>query len=352
METNPTDPSQFRAVSGLVDGKAVEAAWTTALPKNVGKSNATTGEQQAIAEVLALYDKKRARKYYDDRETAAGKKFFAVMLAEKYKKLPEGVVYSQPKLDGFRLIATREQFISRDGKVVVLPHIRRVLEPLFEALPDVVLDGELYSHSLKDDFNELSSLIRKSDRDPERQAEFERVIEFHVYDLPSDPVHFGERSGELRSLLEEYGPEGDDAHLVQFVRTDMVRDQVHLDSLYEEYLEAGYEGQMVRTDSPYTPDRTKNLLKRKEFTDGEFPILGVYEGKGNWAGHAKKVECSLPNGETFKAGIRGNKAFTSKLLGEWKSYEGVTVRYKGLTPGGKPRFGVAVAWHEDLDNRG
>ena len=41
---------QYRFVTGVVGGSLVESSWTTAKPKNVGRGNETTGEQQALNE--------------------------------------------------------------------------------------------------------------------------------------------------------------------------------------------------------------------------------------------------------------------------------------------------------------
>ena len=127
-----------------------------------------------------------------------------------------------------------------------------------------------------------------------------------------------------------------------------------LDTVYGSYLEAGYEGQMVRLDAPYDFDkRSKFLLKRKEFITAEFPITAVFEGTGNWAGYAKAVEFMLPgdkrckDGSRPQAGIRGNQAAMRKLLEDyptWGDKKEVTVRY--FKPqAGVPRFPVAIDFH-------
>ena len=39
--------ADYRMVTGLLDGKQIRTKWTTAKPKNVGRSNATSAEEQA-----------------------------------------------------------------------------------------------------------------------------------------------------------------------------------------------------------------------------------------------------------------------------------------------------------------
>jgi len=77
---------KYRTVSGIEGGKMVTSEWKLAKPKNVGRANATTGEQQAEAEILSQYTKKRDRKYHDTRELAlaGGSKIIEPMLADKF----------------------------------------------------------------------------------------------------------------------------------------------------------------------------------------------------------------------------------------------------------------------------
>jgi DNA ligase-1 len=111
------------------------------------------------------------------------------------------------------------------------------------------------------------------------------------------------------------------------------------------YLEMGYEGQMLRVpDSLYEGKRSKNLIKHKEFEDDEFEIVSIEEGKGNWAGAAKRIEIRLKDGTTQFAGVRGSFDFLKDLLYNDHGYTSVTVRYQNKTDDGKLRFPVVVAF--------
>lgn len=159
------------------------------------------------------------------------------------------------------------------------------------------------------------------------------------------PTAFGLRSSALVSTV----PASDLIHIVPtvLIPQDPKEGKKLLDDQFETWLEQGYEGQMVRLEALYEPDkRSKNLLKRKEFKDGEFKVLRLEEGKGNWAGCAKRVIIELENGEECEAGLRGSKQFTKELL-EGPLPKLATIRYLNRTPGGKLRCGVATAFFDE-----
>lgn len=347
METNPADSSQYRTVSGVVGGADVFSGWTTASPKNVGRANATTSEQQAVLEIEAEYKKKRDRKYHDSLENVGRHKFFAPMLAHKWAGWTGDAVWVQPKLDGFRCVATRDGINSRQGKPFHLPHIWSALSPLFDDNPDLLLDGELYNHGLRADFNTLGSLIRKEKRSEDEDKRARETIQFHIYDIPSVPLPFSERFLVLRDDLSLPYGQPDASSPLSVVETFRAMTQEQLDLEYSNFLAVGYEGAMIRLNAHYEEGkRSKNLLKRKDFLDAEFPLVAVEQGQGNWDGYAKSASIRLPDGRVQSAGISGSQALTRDLLDTWRSYSQVTVRYQALTPDGFLRFPVVVAWHQ------
>ncbi len=328
---------RYRTVAGILGGALVESGWT----KCVGKQG-RTDEQQAEFEVAANYKHKLTREYHaslDDISTGAH--FFKPMLAHKYEGKLDFPVYAQPKLDGIRCIATKEGLFSREGKPILgVPHVAEALAPVFEYDPEVILDGELYNHQFREDFGAISSIVRKASPNGEQLAKSAELIEYHVYDLPSHPGVFSDRNLSVRRLLHdrEGVPE-----CLKVVETKIAETQDILDSLYGEWLQDGWEGQMVRLDKPYEQKRSKTLLKRKEFVDAEFECISIDEGNGNWAGLAKRVTCKLPDGRTFGAGIKGNSTRAAELLNE--DHKVVTVQYFMLSPDGVPRFPVVTKFH-------
>lgn len=339
--------NKYRTVAGIEDGNLVTSEWKVVYGKNIGKINETNDEQQADAEVIALYQKKIDRKYFESKDdiTEDGKKIIEPMLAETYEGWDDKwkYAYSQPKLDGMRCIATKDGLFTRKGKLILsCPHIEMALFSYFVLNPNMILDGELYNHDLRDDFNELMSVLRKTKPKLEDIEKSREIAQYHIYDcITEEKLNFYDRMSVISDLTTSIK----NPCIVQ-VPTCVNTSKGELDERYDQYLELGYEGQMIRHDTPYEHKRTKNLLKRKEFITEEFEVLRVLEGQGNWAGYAKSIEGVTEDGVIFNAGIRGNRDFNKKLLS--RKIKLATVRYQQKTPDGNLRFPVAIDFFENI----
>ena len=120
-----------------------------------------------------------------------------------------------------------------------------------EQNPHYILDGELYNHELKADFNKIISLVRKVKSTPADMEEAKSLVQYHVYDMfdtSAPDMTFVNRVKQAYWAKNDY---------VQIVTTDFCETQDELDELYSQYTEDGYEGQMVRQDAPYENKRSK-----------------------------------------------------------------------------------------------
>lgn len=368
------DGASFYAVKGLVDGKKTTDKPTQTIAKNVGRANETTPEEQAELEAQAKFQKKLDSGYALNEIDAQKKKFYEPMLAHNYKDRQDELVgkfphYSQPKLDGIRCIVRKEGDTlvgrTRNGKEIeCIPHILKSLNGFFLAYPTAILDGELYNHDLRDNFNKITSLVRKqkpiqsekmSDKVfakkvseyKERLAEAEDTIQYHVYDAPrlndviNEKQSFDYRIDELKANLVQ------NKHII-LVETNEVYSKGNLNSLYEQYLEQGYEGQMVRKSmSSYENKRSTSLLKRKEFIDAEYKVIDIDVGNGNRSGTAKHLVCYCEKTkQTFNSNIKGSFEYLKEIYDNRKDYIGklATIKYFQLTPDGIPRFPYAIAF--------
>jgi len=375
------EENKFRTISGQLDGKKITNNWTTCEGKNVGKKNETSGAEQALKEAEAKHQKKRDKGYRLDVDNIDVKKFYTPMLAQDFKnKLRRkevmteigsekdnttgygNAVFSQPKLDGIRCIAMREGLFTRTGKpITAVPHIHEALEPFFEKYPNATLDGELYNHAYKDDFNKIIHLVRKQNLTEEHLAESKKMIQYHIYDAPvigesigvahsclTEKDLFSDRTSVLDAQFANLGIDGRSLHgepnPLVIVETTEVNSREHLDELYADYVEVGYEGQMIRLDAPYENKRSPKLLKRKEFIDEEYEILGYEEGKGNRAGTVKHFKFKSKDGKGFSSNIKGTFEYMAELLERGDELVGkqATVKYFNLTPDGVPRFPYVI----------
>jgi DNA ligase-1 len=335
------DYAGTRTVAGLESGKKVTSEWNLSEAKNVGKVNSTTAYTQAQAEAKAIWDKRIEKEYFVDISEIDSYDKFEPMLAGDYtkQKVQHSSGYSQPKLDGIRCIANSKGLWTRSGKPITsCPHIWKEVKDVLEANPEVTLDGELYNHELKEDFNKIVSLVRKTKLTDADLEDSKRLVQYHVYDIHNSnnaDVIFSIRNLELKEsgFFKEY---------LHFVRTDWCDTQDELDELYASYMADGYEGQMVRLDEKYECKRSRYLLKRKQFITEEFDVVKIEEGQGNWAGYAKRFILRMPDGTECGAGVRGTQAQMKQLWESKETPNWATLRYFGLTPDGVPRFPVVV----------
>jgi len=335
------EAGRYRTLSGLADGKQAVSGWTTP----VTKSKPTVKEQGEF-EVRSQVKHQLDREYHLTADTVSQPKMIEPMLAKTYASWP-GPGYSQPKLDGIRCIATAAGLFSRQGQpIIAVPHIHAALAPLFADDPDLILDGELYNHDLREDFGAISSIVRKKNPTREQLELAERVMQYHVYDIVDAAMLYGDRKARLQHELGIGTIAPDTIIYVPAMRCDTAEEA---DKAYGEAVEQGYEGGMYRLDAPYELGRrSKNLLKRKQFITREFPLLRLEEGQGNWAGAAKRAVLRNDDGKEFGAGIRGSYAAGVKLLDLILTDKAeATVRYFMLSPDGVPRFPVVIDIHPE-----
>lgn len=332
-----------RVVSSVLHGKETRSGWTVCTPKNVGRSNETTSYQQAEAEIEAEYKKKLDRGYFEDVSAVDKVEFVKPMLAQDWMKrkgkvdVSEGV-FAQPKLDGIRCIARADGLWTRAGKkIVACPHIEEAMAPIFARNPNMVFDGELYNHDLSEDFNAITSAVRKAKPSAADLEASARLIQYHIYDMVEEDTVFARRYSALVNMLRQ------DPHpSLAVVQTKKVETEKTLDELYGRWLQEGYEGQMIRLDREYENKRSATLLKRKEFLTDEFPVMAVHEGEGNWSGAIKRFTLALPTGVEFGAGVRGKYGDMQALFQGTRIPKWATVRFFTPTPDGIPRFPVVI----------
>lgn len=282
------DGSDVVVQHGKLGGKLTEKRYT-AEPKNVGKANATTPEQQAVLEVEAKVTKQLKSGYFRTIEEAEAFVEFTPMKAHNHNKYAAKIeypCYMQPKLDGFRLMIDKDgQAWSKQGEPLELPsHWVGVKE---FAIACGGLDGEVYAGLIADGGLSLQA-IRSAFLTPDEVNT--PKLKYFVYDIPdANGLKYYERLNKLADNMY------DAPASVVVVQTVSVSSEEIADEYHNEWTSQKYEGSICRNmDTVYEfGKRSYGLIKRKDAQDAECKVLSVRIDK-NGDG---VLQCECLNGD-------------------------------------------------------
>ena len=220
-------------------------------------------------------------------------------------------VFMQPKLDGVRCLIQYDDgkvtAYSRTGKVWQnIEHITLNLYKFFDKHPNVILDGELYNHDFKDDFESIISMVRKTKPTAEDRVISANNVQFHCYDIVDEVLTFDMRIHFIAKTVPR-------SYCIHHVDTIQVATESLSKVFHQSNLEMGYEGSILRTNDNYACKRSHNLRKFKDFSDAEATIVGYLDGKGKRTGTLGKFIMMDDNGVEF--GCPPGKGYTYKQLG-------------------------------------
>ena len=239
----------------------------------------------------------------------------------------------QPKLDGVRCVIQSEDVeyhepytgklikakavkaYSRTGKEWKnIDHILFNLKPWFQLNPNVILDGELYNHDLKDDFEKIISLLRKTKPTDEDRLESADLVQFHCYDIIDETMTFAMRNEFIKQAVPRN-------HCVKHVYTTIVtEDQANIQ--HQCNLDEGYEGSILRTNDVYKCGRSWYLRKFKDFHDDEAMIIDWVEGKGKRKGTIGKFMAQDSAGNIFGMPVMDKFQYLQDNFEEMKTWVG------------------------------
>jgi DNA ligase 1 len=262
------------------------------------------------------------------------------LLAHKYK--PFRVTYPcyvQPKLNGVRALYQAGRFQSRDEvpfPEALLDHLAQPLLRIF-GTSHAPTDGELYVHgwSLQKILGAITP-VRKED------SELTKLVEYHIFDVVDFSLPFIKR---MRPVFDNLRHDGE---LIKHVATIHAADEAYANEYYAHWVSLGYEGMVYRLgDCPYTvphqdgsplrcgantrakklsdqDNRCWHLLKRKDWQDAEFLIVGVIEGEGRLVGTLGAIVCETEDKKRFHVG----SGFTDEERARWWNSWPLTRRAK------------------------
>ena len=263
-------------------------------------------------------------------------------------------VFMQPKLDGVRCVIQYENrplknvddlsgkltenvvvAYSRTGKEWLnINHILVNLVPFFEKHPDVILEGELYNHDFKDDFEQIISMVRKTKPTDEDRLKSAENVQFYCYDIIDETLAFDKRNEFITKYVES-------SKCIKHVPTISISTEVQAKDYHQANLNEGFEGSILRLNDVYQCKRSHSLRKFKDFHDTEATIVGYVEGKGKRKGTLGKFLMVDANGVEF--GCPPGKGYNYKdlanILKNIKDYVGqvATFTYFEKTKAGSYR---------------
>jgi len=248
----------------------------------------------------------------------------------------------QPKLDGVRCVIQYNKLNCGEHEVVAysrtgkqwknIAHICVELKPFFAEHPNVILDGELYNHDLKNDFEKIISLVRKTKPQPEDRIESAEMVQFHCYDIIDETLTFEERNYFIIKQVPT-------SYCVKHLKTQAVATESLAKVIHQQNLDNGYEGSIVRTNDTYHCNRSHNLRKFKDFHDTEAKLISWVEGKGKRVGTIGKFMAVDADGNEFGMPVMAPFKYLQDNFEEMKTWVGkiATFTYFERTKAGSYR---------------
>ena len=249
-------------------------------------------------------------------------------------------MWVQPKLDGIRARVTKDGVFSRnDKKLVTVPHIEEALKSFFQAYPNDELDGELYCHDLQDNFPKLCSIVKKL-YPTSSDLEEAQKMQYWIFDSPTISGSFGKRTTDLWFAFD------DALHPLIWTPTDEVTSNSDVYDACDEFVKQGFEGAIVRLDTPYEGKRSAGLLKLKPTFDEWMIPLKVEEGMGKLKGHAGAIIVLTPWGKRVRITAGGDYQQRQATWQDRAYIElhrpKIHVKYQKMLPSGDLRHAVQL----------
>lgn len=222
---------------------------------------------------------------------------FSVALADKYD--PNIVDwkdgwYVSRKIDGARCIAIVDDngnatFYSRTGKNFdTLDIVAGGIKAL--GITNVVFDGELclVDENGNEDFQGVMKELRKKDHIIQNPS-------YKIFDMLTHDEFYSKKGQQNRPFsirlnnLKEVMKKNECAclSLLEQVKTETDDD---FESMISYSTEEGWEGLMLRADTPYKGKRSKDLLKYKSFSDDEYEVIDVEMGPFRYVKNGAECE--------------------------------------------------------------
>ena len=323
-------------------------------PKNVGRSNATTAEEQAIQEAEAKVVLQLKRGYYRTIEEAADHTEFTPQKAhnsDEHKHKLAFPCYIEPKYNGQRLMVDSSgSGLSKQGESLTFPSHWKDLEG--HALFSSGFDGEVYAGLVKEgglSLQDIISAFRKSNKNTHK-------LKYFVYDIPVANTSMTERVKHLEDLKGYV--EKNNIDYIEVVIPDVVNTWEGAVEIAKRYVTEGYEGGILRNfEGLYEfGKRSYDLQKLKFRQSAESVVVSVTKDKNEDGVLLCQAINGKQTGVQFECLMRKDadpdvnyRKYSNALLLIGKA---ITYEYEELSDKGVPTKPVSVALREMIGNEG
>lgn len=296
--------NEITVQQGQVDG--LKQSYSTFCEgKNIGRSNETTPEEQALSEAESKWNKQIKKGYTED---PSGK--IQVKLPQKVKEYfgnEKSVVFpcsGSPKLDGvngtFWLKEGTLSLKSRGGEDYPIPPQigRDALDFMSQHSLDC-LNGEIYCHGMH--LQDITSAVKKHNNNTP-------LLKFYVFEFPTQNYNWEEKHKWFSELCTYcHGT-------VEFVNTVLLNNHEEVLKHHDNCVASGYEGSILRNLKGVYKfnERSSDVFKVKVDRDAEFKIVDYKVDKNNQV----VFNCLTPEGLTFNVKPKGTKEERAKILEE------------------------------------
>lgn len=298
----------FTCTYGQLNGKMTSQT-TSCEPKNVGKANETTPEQQAKLEAAALVTKKKKAGYSTDKSAPV-----TVRLPQKVKSYQDQIknvsfpCFSTPKLNGvnatYWLLPNNElRLTSRGGEdYPAIPHLEPYVIELMNHLGTTALNGELYIHG--EHLQDIQSAVKKP-------KELSKRLEFNIFEFPLMRCSYSVKNLIMQDLLTDLNNFfEDDSNLVSLLTGVQCHSHDDIESHYNQCMDSNLEGTVIyNTVANYQFNtRSSDVFKYKKVKSKEF-LIASFELDKN------KLPVFIMNigDQFFKAKPKGTKEYWSSI---------------------------------------
>lgn len=318
--------------SGLLDGKVVSHK-KECKPKNVGKVNETTSQQQAELEAQALITKKLKSGYSYSKETLSEVLLpMKVNIYQDHKSKVSKDAYYSPKLNGvngeFRLENDELVLLSRGGnKYPMLEHLRESVTEYLKGINETSINVELYKHGWH--LQDITAAVKK--HKPDTHDFPSSKIEAHIFDIPSNKNIYESRI----QLIHSYP-------ILPGIYIVPVYKLVDIESFFNKCIGYGYEGIVIHNPKGLYKYNTRSLdvFKYKKALDGEYKIKDyILDVKGN-----PTFICDVPDCGEVKVRPKGTQSDREIMLNNIDKYIGswYKIEYESLSKDGIPTKPVGI----------